>query len=116
MKNLIIYFFTGGIITTIIVVAEQSGYRTISGLAALVPVFTLVSYLFIGETNGGLAVAQHSKFVLFGTIFAWIPYMITVALLSARIGANKAIALGLLVFVVTCLAYLYIVHQYKLFQ
>ncbi|EKD33254.1 MAG: hypothetical protein ACD_76C00058G0003 [uncultured bacterium] len=116
MKNFIIYFLTGGIVTSLIVMAEQSGYRLISGFAALVPVFTIVSYYFIGDANDGLAVAQHSKFVLFGTVVSWIPYMLTVAYLSSRLGAHKAIFIGLIVFAILCLLYLLIVYHYKLFQ
>lgn len=116
MKNFIIYFLTGGIVTSVIVIAEKSGYRLLSGFAALVPVFTLVSYYFIGNIDGSVAVAQHSKFVLVGTIVSWIPYMITVALLSSKIGANKAISIGLIVFGILCLIYLLIAQHFKLFQ
>lgn len=64
MINIIIYFITGGIFTVTIVILEQSGFRILSGLMALIPVFTLVSYIFIGQTQGGLAVSEHTKFVL----------------------------------------------------
>ena len=43
MKNIIIYFLTGGIVTTLIVLLEESNFRILSGLATLVPVFTLVA-------------------------------------------------------------------------
>ena len=50
LSNLLIYFVTGGVFTTVIVALEESGHRTLSGLATLVPVFTLVAYVFIGES------------------------------------------------------------------
>ncbi len=116
IKNIIIYFLTGGIVTTLIVLLEESGLRLWSGFATLMPVFTLVSYIFIGESKGGLAVSQHSKFVLFGTLVSWVPYMIVVAVLSPHIGSSKAIAAGLLVFALLAVAYLLLVAHYHWFQ
>ncbi len=116
MKNLIIYFITGGLFTTLIVVLEQSGFRLLSGLMALIPVFTLVSYIFIGQTQGGLAVSQHAQFVLWGTIISWIPYMIIVAYLSSKIGANKAIILGMLTFFILATIFAMFTAHYNLFR
>ncbi len=116
MKNIIIYFITGGLFTTLIVVLEQSGFRLLSGLMVLIPVFTLVSYIFIGQTEGGLAVSQHAQFVLWGTIISWIPYMIVVAYLSPKIGPTKAIIAGMVVFFILATVFILIVNHYKLFQ
>ncbi|HJV32455.1 MAG TPA: GlpM family protein [Patescibacteria group bacterium] len=106
-----LYFVVGGIVTTLIVALEQSGMRLLSGLAALFPVFTLTAYLFIGQTRGGAEVAQHSWLVLFGTLAAWVPYMIAVALLAPRFGTAKAIPAGLAVFIVCATAYLLAVQR-----
>ena len=116
MKNIIIYFITGGLFTTLIVFLEESGFRLLSGLMTLIPVFTLISYIFIGQSEGGLAVSQHAKFVLWGTIISWIPYMIAVVYLAPKIGANKAIAIGMVVFFVLALAFVAITSHYNLFQ
>jgi uncharacterized membrane protein (GlpM family) len=116
MKNIIIYFITGGLFTTLIVVLEQSGFRLLSGLAALIPVFTLVSYVFIGQTQGGLAVSQHAQFVLWGTIISWIPYMIVVAYLSPKIGASKAIIAGMITFFVLATIFILITARYNLLK
>ncbi len=113
---MIVYFITGGLFTTLIVLLEQSGLRLLSGLAALIPVFTLVSYIFIGESKGGVAVSQHSQFVLWGTIVSWVPYMITIAYLSPRIGPIKAIIAGMTVFFVLAIAFLLVAGHYRLFQ
>jgi uncharacterized membrane protein (GlpM family) len=115
-QNIIIYFLVGGTVTTLIVVLEESGFRLLSGLAALVPVFTLVSYFFIGAAKGGHAVGQHSKFVLAGTLVSWVPYMIIVAYLAPRLGPNKAIGIGLFAFFILAFIFLFIVHRYGLFQ
>lgn len=115
MKNIIIYFLTGGIVTTLIVLLEESGMRLWSGFAALVPIFTLVSYVFIGESKGGLAVSKHSLFVLFGTLAAWVPYMLIVAWLSPHMPVNKSIGIGLIVFFILAAIYLAVVNHYKLF-
>jgi uncharacterized membrane protein (GlpM family) len=114
--NLIIYFITGGLITTIIVVLEEIGQRTLSELATLIPVFTLVAYFFIGQTKGGKAVGQHAKFVLVGTLISWVPYMLVVAYLSPRIGPNKAILAGLITFFVLALIYIVVTNRFGFFK
>lgn len=116
LKEYLVYFLTGGIVTTLIVALEKSDSRLLSGLATLVPVFTLVAYIFIGETRGGAAVSQHAWLVLFGTLAAWVPYMITVALLAPRFGPMKAVPIGLGVFIVLALAYLQVVKAFGWFR
>jgi uncharacterized membrane protein (GlpM family) len=116
ISNLIIYFITGGLVTALIVVLEESGHRTLSGLATLMPVFTLVAYFFIGQTKGGKAVGQHALFVLIGTLISWVPYMLVVAYLSPRIGPNKAILSGLAVFFVLALGYIAVVNRFGFFK
>jgi uncharacterized membrane protein (GlpM family) len=112
ISNLIIYFVTGGLITTIIVVLEGIGQRTLSELATLIPVFTLVAYFFIGQTKGGQAVGQHAKFVLVGTLISWVPYMLAVAYLAPRIGPNKAILVGLAVFFLLAFIYITVANHF----
>ena len=116
LKNTIIYFLTGGIFTTLIVLLEQSGSRVFSGLAALMPIFTLVSYIFIGPTRGDLAVSQHAQFVLWGTIIAWIPYMLVIIYLSPKIGTDKALLSALSVFIILALLFIFFTGRYHLFQ
>lgn len=115
LKSYILYFLTGGIFTTIIVAAEESGYRMISGFATLMPVFTLVAYAFIGETSGPKAMGQHAWFVLIGTIVSWVPYMIVVAYLAPRYGTRIAIGAGLMTFFVLAAVYLPLVYHYHWF-
>lgn len=115
IKSSLIYFLTGGIFTVLIVVLEENGQRLLSGFATLMPVFTLVAYIFIGQSKGGAAVGQHAWFVLVGTIISWVPYMIMVALLAPRIGSKSAIATGLVSFFVFAGIYLGIVYHYHLF-
>jgi len=115
LKSYLVYFLTGGVFTVLIVALEQRGSRLLSGFATLVPVFTLVAYVFIGESRGGRAVGQHAWFVLVGTIVSWIPYMILVASLAPRLGPRYAIAAGLAGFFALALIYLGVVHHYHLF-
>jgi uncharacterized membrane protein (GlpM family) len=114
-KSYIIYFLTGGIFTVLIVALEENGSRLLSGFATLMPVFTLVAYIFIGNSKGGMAVGQHAWFVLIGTIVSWVPYMIIVAKLAPKMGARSAIAIGLATFFVFAAVYLGIVYHYNLF-
>jgi len=103
-------------VTTLIVALEESGMRILSGFATLVPVFTLVSYLFIGASKGGEALSQHAWFVLIGTLAAWVPYMITVAVLSPHMDGHKAIGIGLSVFSVLATVFLIVTAKFNLFQ
>jgi len=105
-KDIIVNFLIGGTVTALIVGFEQSGHRILSGLATLVPVFTLVSYFLIGAKEGGVAVGNHSKLVLVGTLVSWVPYMMIVAYLAPKIGANKAIFSGLGVFFILATTFL----------
>ncbi len=117
IKNLIIYFITGGLFTTLIVVLEENGQKTLSGLATLMPVFTLIAYFFIGQSvGGGQAVSQHAKWVLVGTFLSWVPYMLVVAYLSPKIGSNKAILAGLIVFFILALIYIPLSNKLGFFQ
>ena len=115
-SSLVTYFMTGGVFTTLIVVLEESGHRTISGLATLIPVFTLVAYFFIGESAGGAAVGQHAKWVLAGTLVSWVPYMLAVAYLAPKIGSQKAILAGLALFFIFAFSYITVASRLKLFQ
>lgn len=116
LRDYLIYFVTGGIVTTVIVALENQGSRLLSGFATLVPVFTLVAYIFIGESKGGVAVSQHAWLVLLGTLASWVPYMLIVALLAPKIGSYRAVFVGLVVFLVLAIAYLQIVGKLGLFR
>lgn len=116
MKDLVLNFVIGGTVTALIVRLEESGLRTWSGVAALMPVFTLVSYFIIGESRGGAAVGRHSQFVLAGTVVSWIPYMLVIAVLAPKLGANRAIGAGLGVFFALATAFVFVVERYGLFR
>lgn len=109
-------FLVGGTVTALIVGLEESGLRTLSGLAALVPVFTIVSYFFIGASKDALAVSQHSKFVLVGTLVSWVPYMAAVAIFAPRFGTNRAIGIALALFFVLAGVYVGLVQKFDLFR
>ena len=115
IKSYFIYFLTGGIFTALIVALEENGERLLSGFATLIPVFTLVAYIFIGQSKGGSAVGQHAWFVLIGTIVSWVPYMVLVAVLAPKLGPKSAIALGLTGFFIFAGIYLGIVYHYHFF-
>lgn len=100
MLQYVFSFIIGGAVTTAIVYFESSGWPLVSRLAALFPVFTWLSYLFIGQLKGSEAVSRHSLFVLLGTLIAWVPYMAVIWLLAPRIGSLKAILIGVIVFLI----------------
>src|SRR3989344_3216685 len=99
MKEYIFAFLAGGFITVLIVYFEAGGFPILSRLAALFPVFTWLSYLFIGKLAGSEAVSRHALFVLLGTIVAWLPYMFVIYYFAPKIGTMKAVLTGLLVFI-----------------
>ncbi|MDE2079636.1 MAG: hypothetical protein KGI73_04625 [Patescibacteria group bacterium] len=115
LKSYLVYFLTGGVFTVLIVALEENGSRLLSGFATLMPIFTLVAYIFIGESRGGAAVGQHAWFVLIGTVVSWVPYMILVAYLAPRIGSKYAIGVGMAGFFIFAAVYLGIVYRYRLF-
>jgi len=115
-SGVLLSFFIGGTVTALIVGLEESGLRLWSGLAALVPVFTVVSYFFIGASKDAIAVSQHSKFVLTGTLVSWVPYMTVIAFAAPKLGTSRAIGLGLLVFFVLAFAFVWVADRHHLFQ
>lgn len=116
MLNAVIYFVTGGVVTTAIVLLEQSGYRLLSGLATLVPVFTLIAYFFVGESRGGKALSQHAELVLVGTLIAWVPYMVTVIVMAPHFSTYRSIGAGLLVFFVCATVFLLLTQRFDWFR
>ena len=116
MGNIIIYFIAGGAVTTAIVLLEQSGYRLLSGLATLIPVFTLIAYFFIGETSGGVALGKHAELVLAGTLIAWVPYMAAVIWLAPHMGTYKTIGIALAIFFVLAIAFLLLTQHFGWFR
>lgn len=106
MLNYIFAFFAGGAITVAITYFETSGLPTLSRLAALFPIFTWLSYLFIGKLSGAEAVSRHALFVLFGTIIAWLPYMFAIYYFAPKIGSTKAVLMGIIIFLVLALIFI----------
>ena len=104
----LLYFITGGLITTAIIALEESGMTLLSRLAALFPVFTWVAYFFIGQFGTAQQVADHAKFVLIGTIVSWIPYMLSIIYFAPKLGVYKAVAIAISVFVFVALTFSYI--------
>jgi uncharacterized membrane protein (GlpM family) len=91
-------FLIGGLVTLAITYFEFSGHPLLSRLAALFPVFTWLSYFFIGRFSKEEAVTSHALFVLLGTLACWVPYMLTLYLLTPRIGSLWAIIVGIALF------------------
>lgn len=106
LSQYIFAFLAGGAVTVAITYFETSGFPLISRLAALFPIFTWLSYLFIGKLAGGRAVSQHALFVLLGTIVAWLPYMFAIYYFAPKIGATKAVLLGIVIFVILAVLFI----------
>ncbi len=108
----VFYFVVGGSVTLAVVLFEEYGSFTLSRLAALFPIVTWLSYLFIANSFGTAhQVASHAEFVLTGTIFSWIPYMGTIIYLSPKIGVTKAVMSAIGVFFITALIFTYVYYH-----
>lgn len=107
----LLYFVTGGAITTAIVSLEESGMPLFSRLAALFPVFTRLSYIFLGQTESPQQIASHAKFVLTSTLVSWVPYMLSIIYISPRIGIYKAILVSVVLFTVIALLYSWLYYR-----
>ncbi len=116
MLNVLIYFLAGGAVTTAIVLLEESGFRLLSGLATLMPVFTLIAYLFVGQSQGGAALSEHAKLVLIGTLVAWVPYMLVIIWLAPHWGTYRTIGIGLAVFFVLAVSFLLLAQHFGWFH
>lgn len=106
MIQYLLAFVAGGTMTLGVVALEINGFTLLSRLAALFPVITWIGYLFIGDSIGGeQAVSKHALFVVLGTLVAWVPYMLILYYFSPKIGVHRAIAFGLVVFVILALLF-----------
>ncbi len=98
-------FLAGGTFTLLVTAFELSGFPTLSRVAALFPVVTWLSYLFIGQLDGTAAVSQHALFVMLGTLVAWMPYMFIIYYFTPRIGVTWSIAFGIIAFLLLAFAF-----------
>ena len=107
MYKYLFIFVLGGSITLAITYFQEAGFPLLSRLAALFPVFTWISYLFIGRgRDGSLEVSKHSLYVVLGTLFTWVPYMLVIHFLSPRFGATKTILIAIGIFLVLALIFI----------
>ncbi|HUY62590.1 MAG TPA: hypothetical protein VMV50_02275 [Candidatus Paceibacterota bacterium] len=112
MIDYLFAFVAGGAITAAVTALELTGYPTLSAIAALFPVVTWLSYIFIGHLDGAAAVSRHAHFVMLGTIFAWMPYMFIIYYYSPRIGVVRSIVFGIIVFLVLAFLFATVYNKY----
>jgi uncharacterized membrane protein (GlpM family) len=98
------------------VLLEKSGWRILSALATLMPVFTLIAYLFIGESRGGTALSEHAKLVLVGTLVAWVPYMLVIIWLAPHFNTYITVGIGLAIFFIFATIFLLLTQHFGWFQ
>jgi len=103
MLRYLLYFLVGGFVVTAVTALAERGQPLLAGVVAIFPSITLVTFYFIGKTAGDLAVSLTAKSCLL-SIFVWIPYVLAVIWLSPRLGTNKALAIGVLIYAVLAIA------------
>lgn len=106
MLKYLLYFLVGGAVVTVISVLAERGHPLLAGIMAIFPGVTLVSFYFIGKSAGNEAVAATAKSCLVA-LPIWIPYALTIVWLSPRIGTNKALFIGVVLFTVLAFALVY---------
>ena len=106
MIRYVLYFLVGGFVVTLISVLAERGHPLVAGIVAIFPGITLVSFYFIGRAAGDVAVALTAKSCLL-SIPILIPYILTIVWLSPRIGTNKALVIGVLIFTILAFALAY---------
>jgi uncharacterized membrane protein (GlpM family) len=106
MLRYLLYFFIGGFVVTAVTALAERGHPLLAGVVAIFPGITLVSFYFIGRAAGDLAVSLTAKSCLL-SIFVWIPYALAVIWLSPRLGTNKALLIGVLIYVLLAFALVY---------
>lgn len=102
----VLSFIIGGLVTLAITYFELSGYPMLSRMATLFPVFTWISYFFIGKYSSSTEVAHHVLFVLLGTIVCWIPYMLTLYFLTPKVGAPTALVAAIGAFIILAIIFI----------
>ncbi len=107
MLEYVLYFMMGGTIVSLVVWFAKQGHPLLSGVALVFPSVTLVSMYFVGRAAGSNAVSATAKAAIFSTFFVWIPYISTVAFLSPRLGVNRALVAGFMVFLVLASVWVY---------
>jgi uncharacterized membrane protein (GlpM family) len=93
-------------VTAISMLAER-GHPLLAGVVTLFPSITVISFYFIGRSAGNEAVASTAKSCLL-SLSIWVPYVLTVIWLSPRIGTNKALLIGVFIFIILACALVYI--------
>jgi uncharacterized membrane protein (GlpM family) len=108
MLEYALYFLIGGGIVSVVVWLARQGHPFLSGMALVFPSVTLVSMYFIGKTAGDEAVAASARSAISSTFIVWLPYITTVAYLSPRVGVNRALAVGLALFLILVFLWIYL--------
>jgi uncharacterized membrane protein (GlpM family) len=98
MVEYILSFIIGGLLTTIIVYCEVNGFPLISRIAALFPLFTWLSYLFIGSLTNSARVVNHTLFV--GNHFCMDSLYAFYLFFAQMLGSTKAIIGAIIIFLV----------------
>jgi len=106
MIQYLLYFLVGGTVVTAISLLAERGHPLLAGVVTLFPSITLISFYFIGRSAGNEAVAATAKSCLI-SLSIWVPYVLTVIWLSPRIGTNKALVIGVLIFIILAFALVY---------
>ena len=108
MMEYVLYFIVGGVVVTTVAALARAGYPFLSGLALMFPSVTVLSFYFIGRSKGSAFVVTTAKSSLLAALLVWTPYILTIIYMAPRVGVNKALAVGFLVFLFFGAMWIYI--------
>ena len=108
MLRYLAYFLMGGLTVTLVVLLAEMSHPFLSGMAIVFPAVTVISFYFIGRAAGPEAVTVTARSALYTSAVVWVPYILTVIYFAPRVGVNRAILMGIGVFLAVGSLWVYI--------
>lgn len=108
MVKYLFYFLTGGVIVTLTTFLAESGNPILAGIVGMFPSASLVTLYLAGKSAGGEIVSQTAKSYLISAFLAWIPYLLVIIYLAPKIGVNKALLIGVAVFLILAIGFFHL--------
>jgi len=102
MLEFIGYFVIGGLIVSLSTEYGAIGHGFLAAFVSQFPSLTVLTFLLIYRSGGKAPVIDYAKSFIY-TIPPWILYVVSVVFLCDRIGIWWSLALGVSLYVGTCM-------------
>jgi len=99
MGDYLLRFITGGLVIVAITYMAKRGYLDVAGVLVLIPAVSLISYIFIGQSQGEetLRLLVVSSFL---SLPALVVFMISLIWLLSRYGYIQGIAIAFILWII----------------